>query len=205
MINASILNRFLGSIASAEKIVELARIANNIKGDIVECGVAYGGGVALMSKVTDKLIWCYDSYEGIQLASEKDDQQAGIGAITHDVKGDLLKSSGITVCSLDNFKINLLDMGCQLDRFKFIEGWVQNTIPKTIPKSISLLRLDMDVYDPTLHALQHLFPLLNKGGVFILDDGNLKGCVDACNDYFKTINYKPDWQFYGENPIYFIK
>jgi hypothetical protein len=204
MIEGKVLARFLGTVSSAEKLVELASITNEVKGDIVECGVAYGGGIAIMSKETSKNIWCYDSYEGIQLASDKDDQQAGIGAITHDVNGDLLRSSNVTVCSLEGVKSNLLDMGCDLDRFKFVKGWVQNTIPEKMPESISLLRLDMDIYDATLHALKHLFPLLTKGGVFILDDGNLKGCVDACNDYFNSINYTPEWQSYGENPIYFI-
>jgi hypothetical protein len=205
MIEDKVLARFLGTVASAEKLIELSNIADLVEGDIVECGVAYGGGVAIMSQATNKKIWCYDSYEGIQLASEKDELQAGIGAISHDINGDLLQSSNITVCSLEDVKSNLLDMGCDLDRFQFIKGWVQKTIPKKIPESISLLRLDMDIYDATLHALKYLFPLLTKGGVFILDDGNLKGCIDACNDYFKSINYVPEWQSYGENPIYFIK
>ena len=69
-------------------------------------------------------------------------------------------------------------------KIHFIEGKVEDTIPKKAPESISLLRLDTDWYESTKHELIHLFPRLSKNGIVIDDYGHWKGSQKAVDEYF---------------------
>ena len=51
-------------------------------------------------------------------------------------------------------------------------------------EEIALLRLDMDWYESTKHEMIHLFPLLKKGGVLLIDDyGHWEGEGKAIDEY----------------------
>lgn len=70
-------------------------------------------------------------------------------------------------------------------RIKLVKGMVEDTIPEHLPESISILRLDVDLYQPTLHCLKELFPLLQSGGYLIIDDyGHWEGCKKAVHEFF---------------------
>lgn len=197
---------FLGHPDSLDQVYNLSKSVADIEGDLVECGIASGSGIAAMKRACpNKTVWGYDSFQGIQLAGKNDTEQPGVGEITHDVNGDLLVSSGVTVCSMDWVTGLLKGWGFKENDFKLVEGWVQNTLPTNKPEKIALLRLDMDIYDPTLFALEQLWPRLQKGGILIIDDGNLTGVVMACAHYFKSIGYSPKWIYSGHNPFYLIK
>ena len=75
--------------------------------------------------------------------------------------------------------------------FVFVKGSVEQTIPNTIPKKISLLRLDTDWYTSTYHELEHLYPILTKGGILVIDDyGWCRGARQATDEYMKKNNEK---------------
>lgn len=191
----------------------------NVKGDIIECGIAAGSNLMALCYRSFELnnplkrnFWGFDSFEGIQLAGKEDDLQAGIGPITHNTNVDpleLLISSGVTVHPLENVKSNFKNWGVNPDLMKFVKGWVQHTIPtvKDRIEKIAILRLDMDVYDPTLFTLRELYDKVSKGGVVIIDDGNLSGVVKAVNDFLKERNLVVDFHKVHEssNPFYFFK
>jgi hypothetical protein len=62
---------------------------------------------------------------------------------------------------------------------------VLKTIPATMPSAIALLRLDTDWYESTRHELVHLYPLVARGGVLIIDDyGHWAGSKKAVEEYF---------------------
>jgi O-methyltransferase len=68
----------------------------------------------------------------------------------------------------------------------FVQGKVEDTLPKTRPSKVSLLRLDTDWYESTKKELEFLFPLLEKGGILIVDDyGHFAGSKKAVDDYFE--------------------
>ena len=46
-----------------------------------------------------------------------------------------------------------------------------------------MLRLDGDLYESTIQALDALYPKLSPGGFCIIDDYNLEGCRKAVADY----------------------
>jgi hypothetical protein len=61
---------------------------------------------------------------------------------------------------------------------------VEDTIPANLPGEIAILRLDTDWYESTKHEMEHLFPLLVRGGVLIIDDyGHWQGARKAIDEY----------------------
>jgi len=195
-----ILPSLLGNRETIYETYWLADGAKKLEGDIVECGVAYGAQIAAMKMAApEKMVWAYDSYEGIQLAGKHDNAQPGIdGELdpNREIPENLLISSGISACSVREVIKNLERWKLKPEGFRFVEGWVQNTlpVPGNLPEKICVLRLDMDMHDPTLFALEWMFPLLVDGGVLIIDDWGYKGVQTALSTYFDSINYKPDWK-----------
>lgn len=206
-MNEAIYQRFYGSKKSADQVYNLAIRCDKIPGDFVECGIAMASGIALMKLACpNKTVWGYDSFQGIHLAGPDDTEQPGLGKISHDTSGNLLVSSGVTVHTREQVNKILFEyLGFKETDFVLVEGWVQETLPVIKPNKIAFLRLDMDLHDPTLFALEQLWPRLSKRGCLLVDDGNLAGVVKACDTYFKSIGYNPEWKNDGENPIYLFK
>lgn len=76
--------------------------------------------------------------------------------------------------------------GYPKDKFVFVEGKVEDTIPATRPEQISLLRLDTDLYRSPYHELVHLYPLIAPGGILIIDDyGAFQGAKIAPDQYIE--------------------
>jgi len=152
-------------------------VENNIQGDIIECGVASAGNFAsmILGAISSnplgiyRKFWGFDSFVGIQLAGKKDTQQAGIGEITHNTDvpyEDLLVSSGITSHSKENVINNLTSWGLLPNvQIELVEGWVQNSIPLINDRieKIAILRLDMDVYNPTKFCLDIWWDKITDG------------------------------------------
>lgn len=214
MNNVQVLNDlawcFCGSRESLDEVYNLSVMVKSIKGDLVECGIASGAGIAAMKKACpEKRVWGYDSFQGIQLAGPKDTEQPGKPAIDHDVNmalTELLVSSGVTVCTREWVDQCLAKWGFNPENdFILVEGWIQNTLPLFKPKQIALLRLDMDIYHPTIFALEELWPRLQKGGILLIDDWNLRGVVRAVQEYFLSIGYEPTWNTSKDNPRWLIK
>ena len=190
-------------------------INKNITGDFVECGVAAGAQIRAMSlanihKSGNRIIWAFDSFEGIPMAGEFDDVQVGIGEIKHDKFAPLeerLVSSGITVHSMENVQETFKRYNLPLDNVNFVKGWFQNTVPVNEVQEISILRLDGDLYESTLVCLQHLYPKVVTGGAVIIDDYALTGCRLAVEHYFESIKQDvPEMICVDGNMVhYFIK
>ena len=90
------------------------------------------------------------------------------------------------IASKEKVKENIYSTGYPKEKFKLIEGKVEDTIPGIMPEKNSLLRLDTDWYASTKHEMNNLFPLLVKNGVLIIDDyGHWAGCKKAIDEYIK--------------------
>ena len=69
---------------------------------------------------------------------------------------------------------------------------MQRTLRDHCPERISILRLDTDWHDSTVHELAVLYPRISKNGVLILDDyGHLLGQRKAVDDFFEGIKPRP--------------
>jgi O-methyltransferase len=175
-------------------------IASDIPGDFVECGIWKGGSSMLMLLTsmlfgrTDKNIYMYDTYQGMTEPSDIDINLKGESArklLDENINNK--EYSTWSLAGLEEVKKNILSTGYPKDKLFFIEGKVEDTIPAKIPEKISILRLDTDWYESTYHELYHLYPLLSKGGVLIIDDyGHWMGAKYATDKYFnefKITNY----------------
>ena len=89
---------------------------------------------------------------------------------------------------IDDVKKNYQKNTSKNKNLILIKGKVEDTlkIRKNLPKKISILRLDTDFYESTKKELEELYPLLERGGILIIDDyGHWKGCKKAVDEYFK--------------------
>lgn len=186
-------------------------------GVYVECGVAAGAQIIAMAYgAPDKNIFAFDSFAGIALASNRDDQMPGIAMLTKAEQKALpnpgeqvLMSSGATVVPLKDFVNHLEASGVYFAGVVPVEGWFEETIPEFVrynflDSGISILRLDGDLYNSTWVCLQHLFPKCIPGACVIIDDWSLPGCQAACKEYFELIGYEPDYKFL-DGTAYFFK
>lgn len=167
----------------------------NIPGDLVECGV-WKGGSSMVSALTmlkmgnnNRNIYLYDTYSGMPEPTKKDVDFKGKSSFKQWKKSEKKNINGWCFSPLEEVQKNIFSTGYPKKNLYFVKGKVEDTIPQTIPKTISILRLDTDWYESTYHELEHLFPRLSKNGVLILDDyGHWKGSKDAVDQYFQENN-----------------
>ena len=98
------------------------------------------------------------------------------------------------------------------NHIELIEGDIIETIPRFIKKNpqirISLLHLDLDIYEPTIKSLDYLWDRLSKGGILIIDDYNsVTGATDAVDEFIAKNKIKDNLfqTKYYFKPSYIIK
>jgi len=97
----------------------------------------------------------------------------------------------MVLCSIEEVRKNMYSTGYPKENFIFIEGRVEETIPKIIPAQIALLKLDTDWYESTYHELVYLYPLLSNQGVILIDDyGIWQGQRKAVDKYINENNLR---------------
>lgn len=167
---------------------------NQVPGDIVECGVWRGGSMMAVArslvrlKDSSRTLWLYDTFDGMSEPDEDDVDLTG-NAARHLLDEQSMEDPLSIWCRspFDEVRRNLESTGYGLDNMRFVAGMVEETIPASLPERISLLRLDTDWYESTLHELTHLYPRLSPGGVLIIDDyGHWQGCRRAVDEYFAS-------------------
>lgn len=162
---------------------ELFKMSMELPGSIVELGVSRGVSFFSFHKFleifcptdTSKKVYGFDSFEGLVDLSKEDgstaydrtvDKKDG-GWSAQNVEEEIFK-----LCELANAD-NILAR----ERSKLIKGRVQDTLLKFLEDTpglrINLLHFDMDLYEPTYYALNHLWDLIVPGGVVIFDEYGL--------------------------------
>jgi len=182
------------TMTSVERIYALIQAVHYVSrsaidGAIVECGVWKGGSMAAVARTLVQLndvnrdLYLFDTFEGMPPPTGEDVDYSGGRASV------ILKKDPAYYCNdapLDGVKKVLYDTGYPAAKIHFVKGNVKDTLPRQAPRSLSLLRLDTDWYASTKHELTHLFPILSKGGVLVIDDyGHWKGSRQAVDEYFE--------------------
>lgn len=183
------------TMTSVERLATLLNAAtyvakNNIPGDVVECGVWRGGSMMVTALTllahgdSSRSLYLYDTFEGMPPPTERDKSLDGVSA--EQQLNEQPRGTGIwCAASLEEVRTNILSTGYPADKIHLVKGKVEDTLPKVIPSSVSLLRLDTDWYESTKHELIHLFPRLDPFGVLIIDDyGHWQGAKTAVDEYF---------------------
>jgi len=186
------------TMTSPERIFSLCKAveyvtAENIPGDIVECGVWRGGSMMAVARTlirlkdTSRHLYLFDTFEGMSPSTEKDVDVSGESASAFLEANRKENPNFAWACaSLEDVREAIYSTGYDVSRIHFIKGRVEDTIPENIPDSISLLRLDTDWYESTRHEMIHLYPQLSTHGVIIIDDyGHWKGARQAVDEYIK--------------------
>ena len=124
-------------------------------------------------------LWLYDTFDGMTMPTDDDIERE-----TGDRVLDLMKS---TEKNTDKYNIwayapeelvrkNMKSTGYPASSVRYIKGKVEETLVDTKPELIALLRLDTDWYESTKFELARLYPLINDGGILIIDDyGHFEG------------------------------
>jgi O-methyltransferase len=168
--------RVAAMIAALQKIE-----AENIPGDVVECGVWRGGNIILARKIApSRVCWLYDTFTGMTKPGPEDKRRDGAPALERYKQGEWCASS------VDEVRGCLAETGTlDDDKLRFVAGDVCKTlkVPENLPERIALLRLDTDWYASTKLELQTLYPRLSPGGVLIIDDyGHWQGARKATDE-----------------------
>lgn len=163
------LKRFLA-------MYELFKMVMRIKGSVVECGVFRGFSLMSWAKLSSILepenltrrVYGFDTFDGFPSVTEMDRSAAGDAAA-----GDFQGSSYdelqelIRVYDQDRF------LG-HIPKVQLVRGDATKAIPEFVKENthllVSLLFLDMDLYEPTKVALEHFLPRMPKGAVLALDE-----------------------------------
>jgi hypothetical protein len=165
-------------------------VRNGIPGDIVECGVWSGGSMLLAAHAlmhfgdTSRRVYLYDTFSGMPRPDAIDARWDGAPALP---TWQHYQQNGRNWCfggTQDHVRNVVCSSGYPEDKFVFVPGRVEDTLPATRPEKISLLRLDTDFYSSTYHELVHLYPLLSTAGILIIDDyGAFQGARIATDQY----------------------
>lgn len=162
-------------------------VRNKIPGDLIETGTWRGGATIFMRaclkelSVTDRTVWVADSFEGLP--------KPNIKLYIQD-KLDIHWRYEFLAVSLKEVKKNFIKYNLLDKQVKFLKGWFKDTLPTAPIKKLAIMRLDGDMYESTIQALEYLYPKLSVGGYVIIDDYGLGGCRAAVDDFRNKMGIK---------------
>ena len=159
---------------------EIFKKIKNVNGSIIECGVHHGGGLMAWAKLSSILepvnhtrkIVGFDTFEGYTSITEQDTKT---GDSIH------FECDGRMAGSFDELKkvINLYDLNRPLShipKVELVKGNIIETAPKYIEENphlvVSLLYLDLVIYEPTKAAIAAFLPKMVKGAIIVFDELN---------------------------------
>lgn len=157
---------------------DLYREIEDVPGDIVECGVAYGESLivwATLAKQEEKgrKVYGFDSFEGFPEPSAHDTSER------HAKKGEF-----------GDARMNLVRSMLQkasVPMPTLVKGFVEDTA-KTYDGTIALLHIDVDLYEGYKAVLEHLFDKVAPGGIVAFDeyrDPHWPGATKAVDEFLK--------------------
>jgi hypothetical protein len=186
---------------------ELYKMSLSIPGTIIECGVYKGLSLArfamfreLFENPFSRKIIAFDTFGSFPETSFEPDKAP---------RKKFIRDCGEQSISVKQMKQVLKQKECT--RFvELIPGDICETVPKYVAKiphlKISLLNLDVDIYEPSVTVLEYLYPKIEKGGILILDNyGTFPGETKAVDDYFKDRNVTVRKFPFCMSPCYIIK
>lgn len=164
-------------------------LTKGIEGSFTECGVWKGGSCMLMALtalhygVEDRELILYDTFAGMPEPGEHDRVAWNKQSLRERGTEDLASwAVGKDVV----FK-NVAATGYPEENIRLVQGKVEETLKKTVPDEIALLRLDTDWYESTAFELEVLYPKLSPGGILVIDDyGHFTGAKKAVDEYFAS-------------------
>jgi O-methyltransferase len=164
--------------ARADSMIGLKRMDNiqhcvetvlrdEVPGDLIETGVWRGGATIFMRGVlksyddTSRRVWVADSFQGLPPPDPKR-YPADAGDLLHTMTG--------LAVGVEQVKHNFERYGLLDEQVRFLVGWFKDTLPAAPIDRLAVMRLDGDMYESTIQAIEALYPKLAPGGFCIVDD-----------------------------------
>jgi len=163
------LKRFLA-------LYEVFKLALPVKGSVIDCGVFRGFSLMSWAKLSAMLepenltrrVYGFDSFAGFPSVGPEDQTpvvDVTPGALYADSYAELKEL--IEEFDKDRF------LG-HIEKVHLVRGDVARTIPQFVKENphlvVSLLFIDLDLYEPTKVALEHFLPRMPKGAVLAFDE-----------------------------------
>jgi hypothetical protein len=180
-------------------LYEIFKKVLNVQGDIIECGVNWGGGLmafALMSTTLEPInfqrrIIGFDTFTGFTPPTGPDKKSiAGV---------ELMREGELTADSFEDLQrcIELYDANRFIEhipKVSLVKGDACQTIPTYLDENpqtvVSLLHLDFDLYEPTKVALEQFAPRMPKGAVIVFDELNHRVWPGETVAVFETLGIR---------------
>jgi hypothetical protein len=159
---------------------EIFKKVLDVQGVIFECGVLFGGGLMTWAKVSEILepsnhqrrIVGFDTFQGFPEISEKDKSNQS---------SKFIKKGGLAVDSYEDLQkcVKIFDgdrYAPQYPKVELIRGDIGYTIPNYFKENphtlVSLMYVDVDIYEGTKSALKDVLPRMPKGAIVAFDELN---------------------------------
>ncbi|MGA8330985.1 MAG: TylF/MycF/NovP-related O-methyltransferase [Mycobacterium sp.] len=155
-------------------------LLDGVEGDFIETGVWRGGACILMRGILEaygddaRRVFVADSFAGLP-PPDAERFPADINDGHHTYTQLQVSRADVE----NNFRrFGLLDQ-----QVVFLEGWFKDTLPAAPIDRLAVLRLDGDMYESTIEALNALYHKVSYGGFVIIDDYFLPPCAQAVHDF----------------------
>jgi hypothetical protein len=155
-------------------------LAEGVPGDFIETGVWRGGACIYARAIlaahgdAERRVFVADSFRGLPPPNVADfPADAGDSHSTF---------PQLAVCRQE-VEENFRRYGMLDDRVAFLEGWFKDTLAGAPIERLCVLRLDGDMYESTIEALDALYHKVSHGGFVIVDDYVLKPCAQAVDEF----------------------
>lgn len=170
------------SVTDLDYPAVLARsgIMNGIDGDFAECGVYTGDfAVRLNSSFPERRLWLFDTFEGFAENDKAVELRMNPNAKFQDFSSTSIKCVRKRLLHPENVI--------------FRQGWFPESASGLENVQFAFVRLDMDLYQPTLAGLKLFWKQMSIGGMILVDDykaSYYSQVSKAIDDFEMYIGYK---------------
>jgi O-methyltransferase len=180
----------------------------SLSGHIVECGVANGKTLGFFRNLQkeyncSRKVWGFDSFEGFSPAVDEDGSRFANSQDTYN-----LSYQNYTI---EYVRQNLVNLGAQNPGntdISLIKGWIPQSFEFYDGSPVSLLNVDVDIYEPTKATLEFFWPLLQENGIILLDEYDFDrdaikwpGAKKAVDEFCKAKNISVTKHYTGKSYI----
>ncbi len=169
--------------------LEFFKQTSTVRGEILEFGIFKGNSFFrwikfrdLLEQTSSRKVIGFDIFGDFPEAKYEGDKQR---------RDDFVEeTNGGKSISLEEMR-ELLDKQGLSKNVELVKGDILVTLKDYLNKNphlkISLLHIDVDLYEPVKEILEQLYDRVSKGGIIILDDyGTFAGTNKAVDDFFNN-------------------
>lgn len=169
--------------------LEFFKQTSNVRGEIVEFGIFKGNSFFrwikfrdLLEQTNSRKVIGFDIFGDFPEANFEEDKEKRDAFVQ--------ETNGGKSISLEEINELLQKQGLHKN-VDIIKGDILVTLDEYLEKNphlkISLLHIDVDLYEPTKHILEKLYQRVTTGGIIVLDDyGAFAGTNKAVDDFFQN-------------------